>query len=149
MSRRILAPAPNPHQAPPVSAATRRELFGTMGALLLLTAAEAGTAKATELDGELLALCNEAVALHEGSVAATDTMEAAELMHSGPGSAAAWDAVYASTATWHELCAEIADLPARTPEGLLGKAKVLRRVVALEEPLVASLCRDILGRAGA
>ena len=40
-------------------------------------------------------------------------------------------------------------MPARTPEGLRAKAIVLRRVVALEEPLVASLCRDLLGRIGA
>ncbi len=148
MSRRTSTRAPDPHAAPPVSIATRRDLFGTMGALLLLTAAEAGPAKAAELDGELLALCDEAVALHKENVAATDAIEAAGLMHSGPGSAAAWAVVYHRSATWRDLCAEIADLPARTPEGLIGKAKVLRRVVALEEPLVASLCRDLLGRAG-
>ncbi len=148
MSRRTSTRAPDPHQAPPVSVATRRDLFGTMGALLLLTAAEAGPAKAAELDGELLALCDEAVALHKRQETAFDAMEEAGLLLSNPANRPAWDAIYADTDTWHDLCAEIADLPARTPEGLIGKAKVLRRVVALEEPLVASLCRDLLGRAG-
>ncbi len=59
MSGRTLTRAPNPHQAPPVPIATRRDLFGTMGALLLLTAAEAGPAKAAELDGDLIAMCND------------------------------------------------------------------------------------------
>ncbi len=149
MSRRTLQRAPDPHAAPPVAIATRRDLFGTMGALLLLTAVEAGPAKAAELDGELLGLCDEAVALHAENVVATDSIDAAGLRLSSEEGAAAWEAVYARSATWHELCAEIAALPARTPEGLRGKAIVLRRVVALEEPLVASLCRDLLGRAGA
>ena len=149
MSRRTLQQAPNPQQAPPVSTATRRDLFGTMGALLLLSATEAGQAKASELDGELLALCDEAVALHQGSVAATDAIDAPGLMQGSPKDEAAWEAAYARSATWRDLCEEIAALPARTPEGLVGKARVLRRVVALEEPLVASLCRDLLGRVGA
>jgi hypothetical protein len=54
MSRRALTRAPNPHAAPPVAIATRRDLFGTFGAMLLLSAAEAGPAKAAELDGNLL-----------------------------------------------------------------------------------------------
>ena len=72
MSRRTLTRAPNPHAAPPVSAATRRDLFGTMGALLLLTAAEAGTTKAAELDGELLECCAEATALEAHAKALTN-----------------------------------------------------------------------------
>ncbi len=40
----------------------RRRLFGSAGAMLLLTAAEAGPGTAEELDGELLACCAEAVA---------------------------------------------------------------------------------------
>ncbi len=149
MSRSTFQRAPDPHSIPPTSLATRRDLFGTMGAMLLLTAAEAGPAKAAELDGQLLGLCDEAVALHAENVAATDAIDAAGLRLSSEEGAAAWEAVYARSATWHDLCAEIAALPARTPEGLRGKAIVLRRVVALEEPLVASLCRDLLGRAGA
>ena len=151
MSRCILTRAPNPHAAPPVSAATRRDLFGTMGAMLLLTAAEAGPAKAAELDGELLALCDEAVALHAASDAALETLLDAVQDGTRPAVARGddWDDVYAQSAAWREVCARIADIPARTPEGLLGKATVLRRVVALEEPLVASLCRDLLGRISA
>jgi hypothetical protein len=117
--------------------------------MLLLTAAEAGPAKAAELDGELLSLCTEAVALHEQQMAANDAIQAFGLLSSSPEGRAAWDAIYARTPLWDDLCDQIADLPARTPEGLRGKAMVLRRSVALEEPLVASLCRDVLGRAGA
>ena len=149
MSRRTLTRAPNPHAAPPVSVATRRDVFGTMGAMLLLTAAEAGPAKAAELDGELLALCDEAVALHEAGNAIYDRIERTGLTHASPEGAAAWNSIYNGSATWRDLCAEIADMPARTPEGLRAKAVVLRRIVALEEPLVASLCRDLLGRVGA
>ena len=134
---------------PPVPSATRRDLFGTIGAMLLLSAAEAGPAKAAELDGELLALCDQAVAIHEQDAVAFDAIEDAGLEMNSPAGKAAWDAIYARSATWRDLCDRITDLPARTPEGMAGKAKVLRRVVALEEPLVASLCRDILGRAGA
>ena len=151
MSRRTLTRAPDPHAAPPVSAATRRDLFGTMGAMLLLTAAEAGPAKAVELDGELLALCDKAVALHAASDAVLETLLNA--VQDGTRTAVVrgddWDDVYTQSSTWQEVCARIADIPARTPEGLVGKATVLRRVVALEEPLVASLCRDLLGRVGA
>ena len=70
MSRRTLSRAPNPHAAPPVAIATRRDLFGTMGAMLLLTAAEAGTAKAAELDGNLLEACTafqEAMRHHDAA----------------------------------------------------------------------------------
>ena len=149
MSRRGLTRAPDPHAGPLVAIATRRDMFGTLGAMLLLTAAEAGPAKAAELDGRLLGLCDKAVALHAENVAATDAIDAAGLHLSSEEGAAVWEAVYAKSATWHELCAEIADIPARTPEGSIGKVKVLRRVVALEEPLVASLCRDLLGSARA
>ena len=136
---------PHPHSgAEPAPGTTRVRRHPS----LLLTAAEAGPAKAAELDGELLSLCDEAVALHAENVAATDAIDAAGLPYSSPQNVAVWTAVYARSATWHELCAEIAALPARTPEGLGGKAIVLRRVVALEEPLVASLCRDLLGRRG-
>ena len=71
MSRRILTQAPNPNAAPPVSTATRRDVFGTMGALLLLTATEAGTAKAVELDSELLECCAEAAVLEARAKALT------------------------------------------------------------------------------
>jgi hypothetical protein len=46
--------APNPGAPPPVSIATRRTLFGTVGALMLLTDAEAGQGKAAEVDAEPL-----------------------------------------------------------------------------------------------
>jgi hypothetical protein len=50
-------------------------------------------------------------------------------------------------AEWQTLNRQIAIRPAFTPEGLRAKFEVLACVVALEEPLVASLVSDILGRA--
>ena len=54
--------------------------------------------------------------------------------------------IWQRTSRWHELCAEIAATPARTPEGMRAKARVLADVIALDEPMVASLCSDLLGR---
>ncbi len=154
MSGRTLQRAPDPHQAPPVAAATRRDLFGTMGALLLLTATEAGSAKAAELDGELLSagasLCQAdrdlAAAEADGRMAVEDM---GPLCDHRDG-----------------LLAAISKLPARTPEGLRCKAEALRATLAIDVPgaqpygkweeeaqphekLAMSLCRDLLGRTGA
>ena len=147
--------APAPHRAPPVPAATRRDLFGAMGALLLLTAAEAGPAKAAELDGRLLAL----VARWEPWE--RERLAVAALDGDDPALEARFDAY---TAPWHDLMYEIMDAPARTPEGIHAKARVLRALLAnhedfgsRHEPSSASpsehfawsLVSDILGRAGA
>jgi hypothetical protein len=154
MSRRTLTQAPNPNQAPPVSIATRRDLFGTMGALLLLTAAESGTAKAPELDGELIAMCEEAMAIDRESNRLWDAcpMEAEH---------PAWEAYHTHTnATldrWHELVIEISAMPSRTPEGLRAKAAVARSAMPVDRAddgdpcdlLALSLYADMLGRAGA
>ena len=64
---RALTRTPNPHQAPTLSASARRDLFGSMDALLLLSAAEAGPAKAAKLGGELLACCAEFTAIDRES----------------------------------------------------------------------------------
>ena len=119
----------------------RRAVAGSGVAMLVLAAAAAGQAKADELDGELLALCNEACDIHANSVRIEDDYEAQGLPI--PYEALIWP----ETARWHALCAEIAETPARTPEGMRAKARVLADVTALEEPLVASLCSDLLGRA--
>jgi hypothetical protein len=110
-------------------------------AMFALIAAEAGIAKAEELDGELLALCREAVEIH----AEADRMSLAMDLPGGDTNEA-WEAAYAKSGRWRDICTEIADIPARTPEGLRGKAAVLADVVALDQPLVASLCSDLLGR---
>ncbi len=118
----------------------RRSLIG-VASMLILVAAEAGIAKAEELDGELLALCREAVENHAESVRADDFLE----QHGGDEQAHQ-EAMYVRVNRWHEVCAQIAEIPARTPEGMRGKAAVLADVIALESPMVASLCSDLLGR---
>ena len=159
MSRRILTQAPNPHTAPPVSAATRRDLFGAMGALLLLTATEAGAAKASELDGNLFADCAEAMAIDRES----DRLfkHAVAVAADAPGSHPAWvahdDFENANQSRWHDLVKQIAGTPARTPEGLRAKAAMARSAIhgeSLDNPdpmdvLAWSVFDDVLGRAGA
>ena len=154
MSRRTLQRAPDPHQAPPVSIATRRDLFGTMGAMLLLTAAEAGPAKAAELDGELLACCAEALAIDRES----DRLWDACPMDGEHPAWAAYNAhVDATVPHWQDLVLQISATPARTPEGLRAKAAVARGAMPedrIDDPdpcerLALSLYRDVLGRAGA
>ena len=159
MSRRIFHRAPDPHQAPPVSAATRRELFGTMGAMLLLTAVEAGTAKAAELDGELLACCAEALAIDRESDRLWATCLA--LPDAAADDHPAWAAYDAHTETtrgpWHALARRIGELPARTPEGLRAKVAAARSAIPggrREDPepcdrLAWSVFEDVLGRAWA
>ena len=157
MSRRTLARPVLPQHVP--ASATRRNLFGSMGALLLLTAAEAGPAKAGELDGELLACCAEALAIEYESnrlYAVCCALQSRSL--SSRLADAAYDAHEDATLdTWHELVDRICDLPARTPEGLRQKAAVARSAVPTErrdEPdpvdrLAWSVFGDVLGRAGA
>ena len=133
MSRRTLTRAPNPHAAPPVAIATRRDLFGTMGAMLLLTAAEAGPAKAAELDGELLECCAEADVLYAraSAIACVDGQMSACLMDDG-----------------FALHLQAASIPARTPEGLQAKAQIVlsRDMNGIGGEMALSLARDVLGR---
>ena len=153
-SRRGLTRAPDPHQAPPVSIATRRDLFGTMGAMLLLTAAEAGPAKAAELDGELLSCCAEVLAID---------CESDRLWDECPmdGGHPAWVAYNAHTdATMprlSDLVLQISATSARTPEGIRAKAAAARCMMPQDrqddpdpcERLAMSLYEDLLGRANA
>ena len=159
MSRPTLTPAPNPHQAPPVSIATRRDLFGTMGALLLLTAAEAGSVKAAELDGELIAMCDEVVAINRKS----DRLW--EMVYAHPEDTEGTHPSYAAYSAYEDatlsrrlgLIDAIVDTPARTPEGLRAKAATARSTMPVEpiedrsrgDRLALSLYADMLGRAGA
>ena len=139
---------------PPVSGATRRNLFGTMGAMLLLTAAEAGPAKATELDGELLA------AFARWQPWDRERIAVESLADDDPTYD---DRFTAYSGHWHARMLEIMDLPARTPEGICCKATVLRSLlqnhtgigpypnesVTPSEAFAWSLVNDMLGRAGA
>ena len=159
MSRRTVTRAPDPHAAPPVAIATRRDLFGTMGAMFLLTAAEAGPAKAAELDGELLECCAAAMAIDRESNRLWDAAVAAAA--DSPAGHPAWraydDNEDATLGEWHDLVHQISDTPARTPEGLRMKAAVARSAMPGErkddlapcDRLALSLYADMLGSAHA
>ena len=157
MSRHTLQRAPDPHAAPPVGIATRRDLFGTMGALLLLTAAEAGPAKAAELDGDLLSLCDEAMAIEGESDRLWQACRDVVSTRHSPAWAAYEAHTDATQAHLHDLLRQAAATPARTPEGLRAKARIALAVAPCEahddpdpwERVTFSLCRDVLGRAGA
>lgn len=143
-ARVTLTRAPDPHQAPPVSAATRRDLLGTVGALLLLTAAEAGPAKAAELDGELLACCAEADRLETRAEALI-----AGLPLDLPLAPGWWEAEQMDDEAY-SLRERVVRLPARTPEGMQAKAGiVLSRLEAngIASEIARSLARDLMGRA--
>ena len=155
MSRRTLTRAPNPHAAPPVAIATRRDLFGAMGAMLLLTSAEAGPAKAAELDGELLECCAEMLAIDRES----DRLWAVCLAL--PDDAMHHPAFDAHDAHWDghgdrywDLARRLRHMPARTPEGLRQKAAAALSAMPADDRgaggnLVVSLLDDVMGRAGA
>jgi hypothetical protein len=146
--------APDPAAPPPVSIATRRDLFGTVGAMMLLTAAEAGQAKAAELDGDLLALCAEAGELDKETDRLYDIFT--EGVVGSPVESAAYAQLHAVNGRWHETIRAIAAMPARTPEGLRAKAAMTLAAMPQEQKddpdpfvLVAmSLFDDMLGRAG-
>ncbi len=150
MSQRVITRAPDPHAAPPVAIATRRDLFGTMGALLLLTAAEAGPAKAAELDGELLACCAEAHAIDQ----AADRW--ADLALAAPAGSAReqelWDLAQVGMPRFHDLAAQVTAIQPRTPEGLRAKAKLALSYT--EEggnhyDIAVAVLRDVCGSASA
>jgi hypothetical protein len=129
--------------------------------MLVLAAAAAGTDKAQELDGELLSSVSEWHRLVTQDKATWDGLKDEE---TAVGQAY-WDEADADGGIWdriHDAAERIMTLPARTPEGIRGKASVLRRMLldhheeqldedcADEEIRVAfSLVSDILGRASA
>ena len=122
--------------------ATRRQLFGAPAAMLLVGRAGAGEGKARELDGRLLGLTAELLAIH----ARADGLETQD------DDAALSDVLD----DYWEIADQIEEIPARTPEGIQAKARVLLSVVEMvgqEEGALSdhmgSLLRDILGRAGA
>ena len=166
MSQRTLQRAPDPHAAPPVAIATRRDLFGTMSAMLLLTAAEAGTAKAAELDGELLAAFRKWQPWDRERQAIDAIYSEFPHSYAPDGRHIADDRFDACTDQWHALVDEITETPARTPEGILVKATVLRSAlvdygignatrpadeddITPPDCLAWSLVTDMLGRVGA
>lgn len=133
----------------------RRDLFGAGAALLLLGTAAAGASKARELDGELL------TAFRDWQPWERERQAVAKLDDEDPTWQARFDAF---SGEWHDLVEEITDLPARTPEGIAIKARVLRAVLlnhvvdeddgeadkgqaSTSETLAWSLVSDMLGRA--
>ena len=130
---------------PPEPAATRRNLFGVAGAMMLLSAAEAGPAKAAELDGELLSCCAEADRLEALSAAMVVGLPSS-------GRCPIWTEGDRLGDEAYTLRERVAALPARTPEALQAKALlVLTRLEddGLASSLALSLARDVLGRTGA
>jgi hypothetical protein len=124
----------------------RAVLHGACAATLTMMAAPAaGPAKAAELDGELIALLDEARRLcREWQRPLSKPPTFAEIIARPP-----WDALII------QACA----LPARTPEGVRAKAEALRWWVlgemtacdhlhAPQERLAVSLVADLLGKAG-
>jgi hypothetical protein len=141
----------------------RRAVAGSGVAMLVLAAAAAaGQAKAEELDGELLSNADELFRLE------AEYMRLRPLIRSlkpedQPAAEAAFE--YADKHLWDrqdEIIDEMIVTPARTPEGIVAKARALelwlnRRVpVAIadtfddcaegHEALAMSLARDVLGR---
>jgi hypothetical protein len=84
--------------------------------MLILMAAEAGVAKAEELDGQLLALCREAVENHAESVRADDFLE----QHGGDEQAHQ-EAMYVRVNRWHEVCDQIAEIRERPANAFCGR----------------------------
>ena len=131
-------------------AAARRDVLGSFGAMLILSSVEAGSAKAAELDGELIAVCAAAAAADDQSMALLDPVD--DLLMSDPRCKAAWDQSHQVMRGYSAGVKRAAELPARTPEGLRAKAELALRSLMPnddEHLLVVSLLRDMLGRAGA
>ncbi len=100
----------------------RRETLASGIAMLVLAAAADGQAKAHELDGELLALCRE---FGERNTRIEELNRFEESFpDSHPQSVAAWLEIGALVERGWEIRDRVATLQARTPEGLLAKARV-------------------------
>ena len=129
---------------------SRRDLLGAASTLLLLGAAEAGSAKAAELDGELIAVCAAAIAADDQSMALLNPVD--DLLMSDPRCKAAWDQSHQVMRGYFASVQRAVELPARTPEGLQAKAELALRSLMPngdEHPLVVSVLRNMLGRVGA
>ena len=135
---------------PPTS---RRDLAGAFSAMLLLTAAEAGPAKAEELDGELIRATQEAIRLNSHTAAALNACKSVE------EESEVWNTLQPAYEAMDGHLELVIGTPCRTPEGFRAKAMVVadwqKNPLSLDpdrdldDRLVASLLRDLLGRAGA
>jgi len=102
-------------------ATSRRQMFGSGAALLLLSATAAGSAKAAEIDGGLLAACRSLSRLY------TEIQRIDAADDDTPESEAE---VYATVDAWWAELNRIIDTPAFTPDGIRAKARATR--IALE-----------------
>lgn len=125
------------------------DLAGAAAALLLLPV-EAGAAKAVELDGELLAICAEAVATDARAEAIMDAIDRDDLSPTDPRWSPTMDDAQLMLADYHDAITRAARLPARTPEGLRAKARLVVSYFSGDggnADLALSLARDLIGRA--
>ena len=129
-----------------------------MGALLLLTAAEAGTAKAAELDGDLITMYEETVTIEQESNRLWKIACARpdDFSDTHPAFVAYDTHEDATLSRRAELVDAVIETPARTPEGLRAKSAVARSAVPQErvdegdpcDRLALSLCADRSCHAG-
>jgi hypothetical protein len=135
---------------------TRRDIAAGGIAMMVLAAAAAGVDKAQEVDGHLLALCRESVELSTDLDRITDALCDMEPKREAHPLA---QRKREAAERFCELRQLIADLPARTPEGLQAKARVVlaefdgdddyERYPGQYDPrgaLALSLARDLLGK---
>ena len=122
--------------------ASRRHLFGTGAALLLLAPFAVGQSKAAELDGDLLALCALLEAQQAEVRRVADDPNDEDMIK-----------LDAALDGWWETVDEITATPARTPEGVRAKAGAVRTAVVgtsgdacpSVKAMLASLLTDMLG----
>jgi hypothetical protein len=136
---------------------SRRDAAAGGLAMLVLAAAAAGQAKAQELDGELLALCRE---FGERNTRIEELNDIEESFPDGhPQSVAASLEIGTLVERGWKIRDRVATLQARTPEGLLAKARVALwetcdgdieagPVEGTGTRVAWSLARDVLGRVG-
>jgi hypothetical protein len=131
---------------------SRRDAAAGGLAMLVLAAAAAGQAKAQELDGELLAISQE---FHENRIE-IDAIWDDEMPEDGTPEARRSSILIDR---YEEIRERLAELPARTPEGIRAKARVILAEFVGEDgkeypnshdprgALALSLARDVLGSA--
>jgi hypothetical protein len=123
---------------------TRRQVFGASAAMLLIGATEAGEAKAAELDGELIALCAESEWLEADYLRLCWASDWGHPKHGTAEQQAALAAFSAVGVRQQDVLAQIAALPARTPEGLGAKARAIHTFFGDSPPEEGLPCGDAL-----
>ncbi|MFT8247248.1 hypothetical protein ACLIBK_24775 [Roseomonas sp. BN140053] len=124
-----------------------------MAAAAALAPAATAAQPVAHPDAELFRLRDLCMDLHRATDADT---ELTDTIPYGPRREALWQSIHARVSLWHEAKARLAQLPARTLDGLRAKAAVLRTIVDPgecnnphpDDELAWSLCRDLLGLNG-